>query len=386
MTHYHQNALLPCKKNWRWLVLLLLVFLLANVHAKDKLDELKKLNQTLSALKKKQHIDLKQQSQLDKQLEITEKSIGQLNQKIEITKKDISLLEKQLDTLKIKEERLTKIMEKQYQELSQHLTSLYQFGNNYQIKMLLSLHSPTLASRFNTYFYYLSNARIAVIKKLVSNQSALENTQKHYQEQATKLARLQADNLIHQAQLKKQLMKHKVLYQQIAKQLKSRQIKIQQTLKNKEKLEAVLKKIHLTKRPCTPLPFPRMSHKLTWPAKGLLDDLYGQYIGDSELTYNGIRILAPLNRKVVAIYPGTIVFSDWLKGFGLLLIIDHGYGYLSLYAHGNSLLKSKGDTVQTGEPIALIGHSGGEIENALYFEIRHLGKPVNPLLWLKPTA
>ena len=92
---------------------------------------------------------------------------------------------------------------------------------------------------------------------------------------------------------------------------------------------------------------------------------------------------APLGRQVQTIHNGTVLFADWLKGYGLVTVIDHGDGYMSLYAHNQTLLKNTGDRVESGESIALVGQSGGQSRPGLYFEIRHLGKAVNPMIWCK---
>ncbi len=96
----------------------------------------------------------------------------------------------------------------------------------------------------------------------------------------------------------------------------------------------------------------------------------------------GLTFFAAEGAPVTAVYPGKVVFSDWLNGYGLLLIIDHGQGFMTLYAHNQSLFKSKGTNVIQGEQIATVGHSGGLKQNGLYFEVRHGGKAVPPLEWL----
>ena len=96
----------------------------------------------------------------------------------------------------------------------------------------------------------------------------------------------------------------------------------------------------------------------------------------------GVTFFAKEGEPVVSVYAGKVVFSDWLKGYGLLLIVDHGMGFMTLYAHNQSLFKRKGDPVLQGEQIASIGHSGGLKQNGLYFEVRHRGKAIPPLEWL----
>ena len=124
----------------------------------------------------------------------------------------------------------------------------------------------------------------------------------------------------------------------------------------------------------------KLKRKLSWPVKGRIMRSFGSR-KQGYLKWKGVLLSASIGKQVRTIHNGTILFSDWLKGYGLLTVIDHGDGYMSLYAHNQTLLKSVGDRVETGEPIALVGQSGGVDQAGLYFEIRHQGKAVNPKLW-----
>ena len=126
----------------------------------------------------------------------------------------------------------------------------------------------------------------------------------------------------------------------------------------------------------------KLKRRLSWPVKGRILRSFGSR-KQGYLKWKGVLLGAPIGRQVQTIHNGTILFSDWLKGYGLLIVIDHGNGYMSLYAHNQALLKSVGDRVETGEAIALVGQSGGQDQAGLYFEIRHQGKAVNPKLWCR---
>jgi septal ring factor EnvC (AmiA/AmiB activator) len=126
----------------------------------------------------------------------------------------------------------------------------------------------------------------------------------------------------------------------------------------------------------------KLKNRLSWPVKGKVLHSFGSK-KQGYLTWKGVLISAPISRQVNTIHNGTVLFSDWLKGYGLLTVIDHGNGYMSLYAHNQTLLKSIGDRVEIGEPIALVGQSGGQTSSGLYFEIRHQGKALNPKLWCR---
>jgi len=130
-------------------------------------------------------------------------------------------------------------------------------------------------------------------------------------------------------------------------------------------------------------PFARFKGKLAWPVAGRLAGEYGQPRDGGTVKWNGVLIEASQGTPVRAIYRGRVAFADWLPGLGLLLVLDHGDGYMSLYGHNQSLLKEPGDSVSPGETIAQVGDTGGQARPALYFEIRAKGEPVNPHDWIK---
>ncbi|OGB92809.1 MAG: hypothetical protein A2Z31_03895 [candidate division NC10 bacterium RBG_16_65_8] len=133
--------------------------------------------------------------------------------------------------------------------------------------------------------------------------------------------------------------------------------------------------------------FERLRGKLPWPANGALASTFGrqEHPRFRTVTFNrGIEITAPEGRNIVAVAEGTVVYADWFKGYGRLIILDHGSGYFTLYAHGADLLVNVGDAVSSGQVIAKVGDSGSLEGPQLYFELRHKGKPQDPLAWLQP--
>ena len=131
-------------------------------------------------------------------------------------------------------------------------------------------------------------------------------------------------------------------------------------------------------------PFASARGKLPWPGDGRLVARYGTPRGgDARTKWDGVLIGAAAGSQVRAVHGGRVVFADWLRGAGLLVILDHGNGYLSLYGHNQSLLKNAGDVVKAGDPIATVGSSGGQDASALYFAIRQNGRPSDPAQWCR---
>jgi septal ring factor EnvC (AmiA/AmiB activator) len=130
-------------------------------------------------------------------------------------------------------------------------------------------------------------------------------------------------------------------------------------------------------------PFRAAKGKMPWPATGRMAVRFGVR-KKSGLTWDGVMIAAPEGEEVRAVHHGRVVFADWLRGFGLLLIIDHGGGYMTLYGHNQALLKESGEWVDTNEAVATVGRSGGRASTGVYFEVRRKGRPVNPGIWCRP--
>ncbi len=145
-------------------------------------------------------------------------------------------------------------------------------------------------------------------------------------------------------------------------------------------LQAVLAKLQAQDEVTAQKPFNQLRHQLTWPISGPIIASYGSMLDVGE-RLSGVIIRATENTPVHAVYTGKVVFADWLRGFGLLVIINHGNGFMSLYARNHSLIAKVGDQVRQGESIATAGNTGGYTKSGLYFEIRENGVPVNPNAW-----
>jgi septal ring factor EnvC (AmiA/AmiB activator) len=173
---------------------------------------------------------------------------------------------------------------------------------------------------------------------------------------------------------------------QLNRDIANQQQKLNQLKKDQSQLEGVLKTLQEAIAnmaiPSDFAPFSSRLGKLRWPVDGKRQNTFGSSRG-AEINWQGISISGREGSAVKSIHSGRVVFADWLKGYGLLMIIDHGEDYLSLYAHNQSLLKGLGDWINPGEAIATVGKSGGKDDASVYFEIRHAGKAVDPARWCK---
>ena len=179
------------------------------------------------------------------------------------------------------------------------------------------------------------------------------------------------------------------------KQLVSKGAQLERMQKNARKLNALINSLNQTAANLARLAklekvksnnapvFANLKGKLRWPAAGDIMHRYGTTRNNSSLNWKGVLINAPIGSDVKAVSRGRVIFSDWFRNLGRLIIIDHGGGYMSLYGHNQDLFRSVGDKVRTGEVIASVGDSGGRKNSGLYFEVRRKGTPINPATWCK---
>lgn len=321
---------------------------------------------------------------IEASLKKTDQAIGEVTKELRQTEHKIADIKQRIAELEAQQQELEQIKQQQLDMLTGQIKSAYQIGQHDYLKMMLNQNSPAKLERVLTYYQYLNKARIKEVEKLKLTVAALEknkqvlteaqlefakllDSQKNKQTELVKLKQAQKRNL---AQLASVIKTDK---QQLAA-LKQDETALSQALKAlAEAVEALPKQVDFNG-------LAQVKGRLLWPTKGRLRDYFGKR-KSGELRWKGVVINAPSGQVVNNIYAGQVVFSDWLNGYGLVLVVEHGDGYMSLYGHNQALLKEVGDTVHAGEPIALVGQSGGQATPNLYFEIRYQGKPLDPTKW-----
>jgi septal ring factor EnvC (AmiA/AmiB activator) len=353
-------------------------------------DTTNKTNQALSKVQLQiveQEKSIKQtsnkRSSLENQLRNDDISIAKIVKAMIKTQDDFQDTQQTLKELA--QEKITLTHKKQQQEkvLAQQLRAAYTSGHHDYIKLLLNQQSPASVERTVTYYKYLNDARIKEIDQFQIVLSDLLAVTTQHQEQAKKLNTIkqqQAEQKI-VFQNTKQERKNTILA--LNKELLGSKQLLAQLVAEEQNLVVALQRIAALAKQSTELVgLKKLKRKLSWPVKGKISHSFGSR-KQGYLKWKGILLAAPVGKQVKAIHNGTILFSDWLKGYGLVTVLDHGAGYMSLYGYNQALLKSVGDRVETGEPIALVGQSGGQSQSGLYFEIRSDGQAVNPKAWFK---
>jgi septal ring factor EnvC (AmiA/AmiB activator) len=261
----------------------------------------------------------------------------------------------------------------------------YVNGHAEMLKLVLSQESPADFGRMIVYYEYFNRARSARIDAVSAELEDLDRLASEGRTVAAELTRLeraQADKL---AELDRSRRDRETLLGRLDDSIASAGGEIEDLKAREKRLTELVAEIAnvLARFPAdSEEPFRKAKGRLAWPVSGKLAGDFGQRIGGGPVRRTGILFTAPEGTPVRAIYHGRVAFADWLPGLGLLIVIDHGEGYMSLYGHNSALLKEAGDWVMPGEAIAAAGDTGGQSQSSVYFEIRHDGKPVDPHDWM----
>jgi septal ring factor EnvC (AmiA/AmiB activator) len=324
-----------------------------------------------------------QRGALSKTLQKTEEAIGTLNRQLKDTAKQKSAQEKQLRQLNKQRLGLNRSAKQQEQQIAKQMRAAYKLGQQGNIKLLLNQESPSEVARMLRYYDYFLAARGEKIDdyrttlnqldtlepKILAETLALQNSQKVLQQDKQKLSDQQSTRQATLATLDATIS--------------DRGSRLQALQTDQKHLQTVLQKMAeaLAAIPVNNSKVKQRRGNLNLPTPGKIAKAFGAPRAEGKMRWEGLLISAQAGSQVTAIHHGQVVFSDYLKSYGLLLIIDHGDGYMSLYAHNQSLLRDTGDWVEAGETVSTVGSSGGKNKAGLYFELRHRGKPINPVPW-----
>ena len=372
-------------------ITLLLTMVSSNVLASSKgqlkQQELTQLRQDISALQNKLKKQQTEKTHLEKEVQQAEQIIADNARQIFSTQQQIKTLNASLSALNIKLSKNNQKLIIQQQLLSGQLQASYAIGRQEYIKLLLNQQNPATISRIMTYYDYFNEARSqqiaevnSLLQDIINDKQTISLTTQTLQDKQYQL------NQEKRALQEKQTERN-TLVAKLNQDIISKDKKLANLLKDKKNLTQLINKLKkaLDDIPALPTekPFSKQRGKLYWPAKGKVKKLYDHWRSVGKVKWQGNIIKAKEGAPVHTISNGRIAYSDWLRGYGLITIIDHGDGYMSLYGHNQTLLKEVGDWVENNEIIATVGSSGGLKSVGLYFEIRHNGKPSNPSRWCK---
>lgn len=375
------------REPYLFVLFLLLLLITSFTHkslAQQSTDE--KLSTVKNAISK-QKTTIKQvgskRQKLLSQLKSDDLAIANVINKLNKTNISLKNTKKRLNVLVKEKSQITQDKKQQETVLAKQLRTAYSTGHHDYLKLILNQQDPGSVQRTVTYYQYLNKARIKEIEQYKITIAQLVEITNQQKQQAEQLQSLEKEQTLQKVALEKNKQQRQETVAQLNKQLLNSKQKLAKLEEEEADLVAALARIaQLSKQEVDLTGLSKLKRKLSWPVEGKINRSFGSRKQDY-LKWKGVLMAAPLGRQVKTIHNGTVLFSDWLKGYGLVTVIDHGEGYMSLYGHNQALLKSVGERVETGEPIALVGQSGGQPQSALYFEIRYNGKAVNPKLWCR---
>ncbi len=310
------------------------------------------------------------------------KALRGVEQKLSSQQNDLNKLEQQRAGLNQK-------LEVQHEALAALLRSAYAAGRNEELKLWLAQDDAKTISRVLTYHRYFQTAQMDQISAVLSNLAQLAKIQTEIEEQTATLTETREMHAKQITELSADRKQREQVLAELMARLKDQQSRLLALDKDEKGLVDLLEKLRdvfadIPKQIAGAEPFAQLRGRLDWPLRGSVKTLFGGS-DDNGSNSQGLLIEAKSGSDVRAVSHGRVAFADWLRGFGLLLIIDHGDGYLTLYGYNETLLKDVGDWVNANDVIASSGASGGTKTPGVYFELRYHGKPLNPRPWLKPA-
>ena len=374
------------------------LMLLALPAAATQQEELANLRKQIQSLQKEFEKTNESRSDAADALRESEQAISNSNRRLSELTHQQQAASKSLERAEIKSAALSKEMVAQRNALGELFYQQYIGGQQAPIKLLINNRNPSEISREIQYYKYIAQQRSRWLSTVKQNLQDLEIVQAEIKQQSAEIAKLQNDASAQKAQLEKEKHPRKQLLEKIGLRLSKQRREIDRLRRDENRLSQLVNKINkmLTQAPSKSLvqnnklpdshfdgkPFAELKGKLVFPVKGTVTNNYGGNRVDSGLPWKGLFLRAENKQPVKAVAAGRVVYADWLRGFGNLIIIDHGNGYMSLYGNNETVFKQVGDILHGGDTIASVGNSGGNEDSGLYFELRHEGQPFDPSKWI----
>ena len=325
----------------------------------------------------------KQRLRWEKDVQEKDQEVADVARTVEDTVVALKQIETELTRLTTRQHALEKQRSEQAQRIGEHLAASYRMSGQDFLKLLLNQESPDTFERIARYHRYFTQARLEALD--VYRQTLDELADNRFQLE-TRLAEAQTrrgELSEHQLALVHERESRKGLINELDREMEGKSSERKRLEADRSRLEQLFAELQRRATDLDGSAFVARKGGLPWPLKGRVTNAFGQSRADGRLTWHGMLIAAQEGTAVQAVFRGRVVFANWLRGFGLLTIIDHGGGFMTLYGHADVLLKTVGDWTESGETIARAGKSGGQQMSGLYFEVRQKGVARDPIGWLQ---
>ena len=353
--------------------------------------DLKAVRTQIDKVKAEMERDAGRRDQLTKELEESEKTVGAARGELEKLRRERAehnARRAELATLRRTEEGA---LAKDREALSGQIRAASMIGRQEPLKLLLSQRDPGQTGRVLVYYQYFGRARASQIAAIDAHLAELAKLDAELAAEEERLAALEQQQQGEISRLQSARERRGRALATLDVESKNRARELDRLKEQQGGLEKLVRELRRALERIEKFPtdskdaFAKLKGKLAWPVAGRLVASYGQTRAGG-VKWDGVLLAGAQGTPVRAVYHGRVVYADWLSGLGLLTIIDHGDGYLSLYGHNERLYKEVGERVTAGDTIATLGDSGGRPRPELYFEIRKAGKPVDPRPWFKTAA
>ncbi|MGK7247340.1 murein hydrolase activator EnvC [Buttiauxella agrestis] len=393
------------------------VLLCPSISHADNRAELKSIQQNIATQERAVRQQQQQRSTLLAQLQAQEKAIAEASRKLRDTQNTLANLNRQIDTMNASLAKLQKQQASQERNLAAQLDAAFRQGQHTGIQLILSGEESQRGQRLQAYFGYLNAARQETIEKLKQTKAEVDEQKASLESKQTEQQTLLYEQQAQQTKLESARNERKKTLSTLESSLQQDQQKLSEMRQNQSRLQGQIARAEAaakaraekeareaeqvktrqkeaTSKGSTYKPTESERSLISrtgglgaprgqafWPVRGSILHRYGEQL-QGELRWKGIVIAAGEGTEVKAIADGRVILADWLQGYGLVVVVEHGKGDMSLYGYNQSALVNVGTQVRAGQAIALVGNSGGQGRPSLYFEIRRQGQAVNPQPWL----
>jgi len=385
----HAEVCLKGLRSWPLLLSILFTGSLAAA-AEDPLPEeqLQQLNAAISQIEDWLNSATNNRSDLESALREAGSAITANLADISGNEAELATLGLQLESLDTRQAALLETLAGQEDLIIRALRASYSSGRESYLKLLLTQEDASLGARMLRYYADFNQARLASINAYRDTLEELDTTAATLESTSQQLEDIRQTLATQQQTLNSETEHRQALLNELEAEIATRSGELEQLTADRQRLEDLVQQIQDAiiniPAPEQLTPFAQARGQLPRPVEGDAMNRFGATYSDGNLHRQGIVLSAVEGSPVRAVHPGRVVFSDWLRGSGLLVVVDHGEGYMSLYANNGSLIKRNGDWVNRGEALATAGSNGGMEESGIYFEIRHNGQAEDPATWWQP--
>ncbi len=363
-------------------------FLLAaaagTISAADEEAELEALRGRMADLRRALESDQSERSVAETELRRAETDIGERMASLRRLRAQQSDTTRRLDALDRERVVLEGRIGTERDSLAAQIRAAYMSGRNERLKLLLNQQDPASLGRMVVYYGYLNRMRRDTIDSVSVDLGRLNTVAAEQETEAVRLGQLEQRQARELDELEQARARRVEVLARVDANIREKGDAIAEMETQAATLEKLVEELREVLRDFpveADAPFAEVKGQLVWPLRGRLLKDFGQPRAHGRLKWDGVLVGADQGTQVRAVYHGRVAYADWLTGLGLLVILEHGDGYLTLYGHNESVFKSVGEWVAPGETIAEVGNSGGQAQPALYFEIRQGKQPQNPHRW-----